>query len=570
MTSTRRLSGAVAIGLSVALTGAFAAPSFAAPAEGAKLDSSTYTTTTVEGKTYAQETRVYSDGTVIVFVFENKADDRVYNESVDTLVSKTETSTDGTKTVTDAKGVVTVTAPNGTVTQVVKAGPKEVKTVLATDGTVTETISVELKNVTLSEALAAAGPDFQAALAAAAKTGQVKLPVETDEKGNLKVVVETKWDSKEKRAADANAANFTAYDDFSNQQVTGTFITTKSSHKVATKTAADGTETTTVTETTTETTHEVVAKTAADGTTTLNSRVYDKSSDTVTEIVTKAGADGKVGTADDIVTVTVTKADGTVTETVYEPGAKVTIKDGVVTVEGAIDSKRDVTPTNPGDDDENDDDENDDDENDDDENEDDEDEDDEDEDDEDEDDEDEDDVLTFSDNPEGSAFYNAVQWMADEGISVGYADGTFKKNAQVSRAHTASFLYNFEDADFDAPEESPFSDVNAGGAFFTPITWAADEKITVGFADGTFKPSKSVTRAQFAAFLYGLEDPDFTAPTTSPFGDINVGGAHYDAITWLEAEEISVGDTQDNFNPSAPITRAQMAQLLMKFDATVN
>jgi hypothetical protein len=185
-------------------------------------------------------------------------------------------------------------------------------------------------------------------------------------------------------------------------------------------------------------------------------------------------------------------------------------------------------------------------------------------------DEDEDDPKTFSDNPEGSAFYTPVQWMADAEISVGYADGTFKKNRNVTRGETTAFLFRYiEPEEFEAPDESPFSDVNAGGAFFDPITFAADEEITVGYADGTFKPSKSVTRGQFAAFLYRWAEPEHTAPTTSPFEDLTKGGANYDAITWLAAEGITVGDTEGNFNQSDSITRGQISAFMQRYDAFI-
>jgi hypothetical protein len=156
--------------------------------------------------------------------------------------------------------------------------------------------------------------------------------------------------------------------------------------------------------------------------------------------------------------------------------------------------------------------------------------------------------------------------MAAQGISVGYADGTFQKTRHVTRGETTAFLHRYLDPEFTAPDASPFTDLNAGGAHFAPITWAAAEDITAGFADGTFKPSTPVTRGQFAAFLHGLADPEHTTPATSPFGDVNPGGAHYAAITWLAAEGITVGDTRGEFNQSQPITRGEISAFLQRYD----
>ncbi|MFC7401398.1 S-layer homology domain-containing protein [Citricoccus sp. GCM10030269] len=172
----------------------------------------------------------------------------------------------------------------------------------------------------------------------------------------------------------------------------------------------------------------------------------------------------------------------------------------------------------------------------------------------------------FADNQAGSAFYQAVRWASCAGISAGYAsDNTFRKTRDITRGETAAFLHRMVKPEFDAPQDSPFGDVNAGGAYFTPITWAEAEGITVGQDDGNFGVSKPVTRGQFAAFLFGLEDPEFTSPEDAPFEDLNPGGANFTAISWLAENDISVGDTEGNFSQSRAITRAEMAQMLLKY-----
>jgi 5'-nucleotidase len=173
-------------------------------------------------------------------------------------------------------------------------------------------------------------------------------------------------------------------------------------------------------------------------------------------------------------------------------------------------------------------------------------------------------VPHFADNSDSaSAFFQAVRWMQCGAISVGYdSDNTFRKTRSVTRGETAAFLHRMVQQDFEAPSRSPFGDVNVGGSFYHPITWAESEGITVGQADGGFGTSRPVTRGQFAAFLFGLEDPEFTAPSESPFGDLNVNGANFNAISWLAENGIAVGDTDGNFNQSDAITRGQISAML--------
>ncbi|WMY78028.1 calcineurin-like phosphoesterase C-terminal domain-containing protein [Citricoccus sp. I39-566] len=176
--------------------------------------------------------------------------------------------------------------------------------------------------------------------------------------------------------------------------------------------------------------------------------------------------------------------------------------------------------------------------------------------------------ITFSDNPEGSAFYAPVQWMAANNISTGYVDGTFRKYRDVTRGQTAAFLHRFVKPEFEAPEDSPFDDVTDANSFYEPITWAAAEEITLGYADGTFQPYQSVTRGEFATFLYRLAGPEHTAPGESPFDDLTTGNIHYEAITWLASQGITIGDTEGHFNASEAVTRGEISAFLQRYDNT--
>lgn len=66
-----------------------------------------------------------------------------------------------------------------------------------------------------------------------------------------------------------------------------------------------------------------------------------------------------------------------------------------------------------------------------------------------------------------------------------------------------------------------FTDVPAWAQFHDEITWLANKGITTGYADNTFRPHNAITRDAMAAFMYRLAGkPSFTAPSTSPFSDV--------------------------------------------------
>ena len=92
------------------------------------------------------------------------------------------------------------------------------------------------------------------------------------------------------------------------------------------------------------------------------------------------------------------------------------------------------------------------------------------------------------------------------------------------------------------------------------IQKAAATGIMKGYADGTFKPELDVTRVQAAAIL--VRSLGLTTSEKAPFTDIS----HFDAETQAEiAAAYASGlikGTDGKFNPSQPVTRAQLALMI--------
>ena len=92
------------------------------------------------------------------------------------------------------------------------------------------------------------------------------------------------------------------------------------------------------------------------------------------------------------------------------------------------------------------------------------------------------------------------------------------------------------------------------------IQKAAATGIMKGYDDGTFKPEITISRIQAAAIL--VRSLGLTTAEKSPFTDI----ANYDAKTQEEVAAAYayglVKGSNDKFNPSQPVTRAQLALML--------
>ncbi len=107
----------------------------------------------------------------------------------------------------------------------------------------------------------------------------------------------------------------------------------------------------------------------------------------------------------------------------------------------------------------------------------------------------------FSDVPSGYWAHDAVARAASLGLITGYADGTFHPGATVTRAQFTLMLYRLA-GEPAVTAAARFPDVPAASRFAAAISWAAENGYVTGRADGRFDPSGAVTREQAVAILF--------------------------------------------------------------------
>jgi predicted outer membrane repeat protein len=111
---------------------------------------------------------------------------------------------------------------------------------------------------------------------------------------------------------------------------------------------------------------------------------------------------------------------------------------------------------------------------------------------------------TFTDVAEDHPFLDEIAWMAHQGIAGGFDDGTFHPGDPVTRQAMAAFLYRSEHADAELPDTATFSDVPLDHPFANEVEWMAAEGVSAGFPDGSWHPGDQVTRQAVARYLVQL------------------------------------------------------------------
>ncbi|MCR2807168.1 S-layer homology domain-containing protein [Paenibacillus soyae] len=85
-----------------------------------------------------------------------------------------------------------------------------------------------------------------------------------------------------------------------------------------------------------------------------------------------------------------------------------------------------------------------------------------------------------------------------------------------------------------------------------------------GNPDGTFRPDAEMTRAELAATMWRLVSLDSAAVDTVPFPDVSASHWASEAIRELSEAGIFLGDNKGKFLPSEFVTRAEMAALIAR------
>ncbi|REK74828.1 InlB B-repeat-containing protein [Paenibacillus paeoniae] len=152
-----------------------------------------------------------------------------------------------------------------------------------------------------------------------------------------------------------------------------------------------------------------------------------------------------------------------------------------------------------------------------------------------------------------------IEELASQGIITGYADGSFKPNESIQRQHMALiFMRAFELE--PVRELESFSDVSPNHANYEAIALLQQAGIVDG-TNGRFNPSEPVTRAQMAKIVALALKIELSG--TSPFQDVPSTHWSYAYVAALAELEILLGDN-GKFNPDEPVTRAQFVAMMYR------
>lgn len=138
-------------------------------------------------------------------------------------------------------------------------------------------------------------------------------------------------------------------------------------------------------------------------------------------------------------------------------------------------------------------------------------------------------TSSFSDIKDGAWCCRAVSTLTNMGIIKGYTDGSFQPNKSITRAELATIIARFAKLDVNT---KTFSDITGHWAQKS-IELAAGNGWINGYTDGTFRPNKSIIRAEtFAMINRVLDRQTESVSDLLPTSEMNMWSDNLNENAW--------------------------------------
>lgn len=134
--------------------------------------------------------------------------------------------------------------------------------------------------------------------------------------------------------------------------------------------------------------------------------------------------------------------------------------------------------------------------------------------------------VTFSDVPAGKWYTTAVNVLASHGIITG-SNGKFRPNDPITRAEFVAIAMRF--ARQASGATASFTDVSRSAWYYSAVASAVSYGWIGGYSDGTFRPTKSITRAEVVTIVNRMLGRSFDTMVDSGrlTRFVDVAGSHW-------------------------------------------
>lgn len=176
----------------------------------------------------------------------------------------------------------------------------------------------------------------------------------------------------------------------------------------------------------------------------------------------------------------------------------------------------------------------------------------------------------FTDVDTAKWYHLSVDYVLTHKMMNGVSSRAFAPNANLTRGMLVQILYNLEGK--PKGTAANFSDVQADAWYAEAVGWAASNKVVTGYADGTFRPNAAVTREQAAAILYryaqskGIDVSVGENTNILSYVDVQQASEYaIPALQWAVGAGVLNGKNGGRLVPTGTATRAEIAAIMQRW-----
>ncbi|CAH1213359.1 hypothetical protein PAECIP111893_03675 [Paenibacillus plantiphilus] len=158
-----------------------------------------------------------------------------------------------------------------------------------------------------------------------------------------------------------------------------------------------------------------------------------------------------------------------------------------------------------------------------------------------------------------------IKQAASIGIVAGYPDGTFKPNRTVTRTEFTVMLMNTLKLPGEGTALTFTDTAKIGSWAQKAVAQAVQAGIISGYEDGSFRPDAEITRAEMAMMLANASRLSLEANAATGFADDrDIPAWARGAVSAVKKRGLIQGKGSNEFDPDASTTRAEAATVLMR------
>lgn len=175
-------------------------------------------------------------------------------------------------------------------------------------------------------------------------------------------------------------------------------------------------------------------------------------------------------------------------------------------------------------------------------------------------------AARFSDVPSDHWATSYIDMLVMKGVFSGYPDGTFAPNNALTRAATVKVVLKSLNKPIPQVAESGFGDVESDNPFVDYIAAAKNLGVVNGYSDGTFAPNKEVTRAEFVKIFLSAANLVLANPgSNSDFVDVPASNVFVDYIRSAKRLGFLNGYSDGTFKPDRSVSRAEASKIIANY-----